>query len=57
MSCRAGELWTERKVSWYRRAIARSDYAATVPGAVVLSQNSSRHGCDGLRSRGGGTLV
>jgi Methyltransferase domain len=27
---RAGEFWTERMVAWYRRAIARSDYAAAV---------------------------
>jgi hypothetical protein len=34
MSPRAGEFWTERKVTWYRRAMARSDYAATVLQAV-----------------------
>lgn len=34
MSRRAGEFWTERKVAWYRRAVARSDYAVTVLGAV-----------------------
>lgn len=34
MSPRAGEFWTERKVTWYRHAVARSDYAATVLGAV-----------------------
>jgi hypothetical protein len=27
---RAGEFWTARKVAWYQRAIARSDYAAAV---------------------------
>jgi hypothetical protein len=31
---RAGEFWTERKVAWYRRAIARNDYAAAVLGAL-----------------------
>jgi hypothetical protein len=34
MGRRAGEFWTERKVAWYRRAVARSDYAATVLGAL-----------------------
>ena len=34
MGPRAGEFWTERKVAWYRHAVARSDYAATVLGAV-----------------------
>jgi hypothetical protein len=31
---RLGEFWTERKVAWYRRAIARSDYAAAVLRAL-----------------------
>jgi SAM-dependent methyltransferase len=31
---RAGGFWTERKVRWYRRALARSDYAAAVLGAL-----------------------
>ena len=34
MSPRAGEFWTERKVAWYRRAVARSDYALAVLGAL-----------------------
>jgi hypothetical protein len=31
---RTGEFWTARKVAWYRRAIARSDYAAAVVRAL-----------------------
>ncbi len=30
MTRRAGEFWTARKVAWYRRALARSDYAERV---------------------------
>jgi hypothetical protein len=43
VSPRAGEFWTERKVAWYRRAVARSDYGATVLGAVhsVLAECAS----------------
>jgi SAM-dependent methyltransferase len=29
------EFWTERKVAWYRRALARSDYAERVLGALA----------------------
>jgi hypothetical protein len=32
---RTGDFWTERKVAWYRRAIARSDYAAAVFRALA----------------------
>jgi len=32
---RASEFWTERKVTWYRRALERSDYAETVLGVLA----------------------
>jgi methyltransferase family protein len=35
MSRRAGAFWTERKVAWYRRAVARSDYGAAVIGTLA----------------------
>jgi SAM-dependent methyltransferase len=32
---RAGEFWTPRRVAWYRRALALSDFAPRVLGAVA----------------------
>lgn len=34
MGSRAGEFWTERKVAWYERALARSDFAPKVLAAI-----------------------
>ncbi len=35
MTSRAGEFWTERKVAWYRRALARSDFSDKVLAIVA----------------------
>lgn len=35
MSSRAGGFWTERKVAWYQRALARSDFAPKVLAAIA----------------------
>lgn len=35
MSSAAPAFWTERKVAWYRRAVARSDFAAKALGALA----------------------
>ncbi len=32
---RAGDFWTEKKVTWYQRALERSDYAEKVLGALA----------------------
>lgn len=43
MPIRQGEFWSERKVAWYRRALAGSDYADRVLGALepVLAGSES----------------
>jgi hypothetical protein len=43
---RAGEFWTERTVAWYRRAVARSDYAAAILRALAPALAECRTALD-----------